>query len=609
MPRQLITDDLLDRAGTARAAGRGDAAARLYDDAIDEYRRIGDLDGWIRAALGAASVYVFGAEPGRLPARLHEVLQQAHDPVDRARLTAELARCWVYAGHAERAVSFAEEAVAVAAGTNRPQLLADCLDAALAAHWGPDDLRTRVDLAGRLDAVAAHVVDPDARLQARLWGLQVGCEGLDLPAIHRHMRALELLGEESPRARFFAASRRLMLDLLRGRTDTADELIRVAAAAGQEASLADAWMVVESMKGYTGVQAGDRLTAARVAAECEQFGTAEGATAVCAEAACLWAAADRPDRAAAVLDQFDPGLLERLPRDVNWLLTLQCVLESALTIDRTELIATASRLLTPYAGRAVFNAGAVMFHGVTDDTLARSAAAMDDPATAAHLAARALATYRRIGAGWWEDRLSMARQRGSPHGSVPASSAAGDRRIVHLHPAADGLWLIGAVGAETTVRSLRGFHHLRELLRRPGLMIAATELAAVGPTVVQAGIGELADRQALLAYRARLRELDAELTEADAWADLGRASSLRAERAALLAEVGSVTGLAGRARTVGATQERARVAVTKAVATALDRITAVDGPTGRHLRATIRTGTYCSYQPDPDVAIGWILDE
>ena len=68
--------------------------------------------------------------------------------------------------------------------------------------------------------MAAHVLDPDARLQAHLWALQVACEALDLPTVHRQMRALERLGEESPRALFFAASRRLMLDLLRGRTDS-----------------------------------------------------------------------------------------------------------------------------------------------------------------------------------------------------------------------------------------------------------------------------------------------------------------------------------------------------------------------------------------------------
>jgi tetratricopeptide (TPR) repeat protein len=204
-------DDLLERADAARAAGRMQEAARLYDEAIARCRADGDLTRWTRAALGAASGYVFGAEPGRLPAQLYDVLVRTTDDADRARIAAALARCWVYAGKALRAVQFADEAVdraqRVAQRVDAPELLADCLDAALAAHWGPDDLQTRVELAGQLDEVAAHVLDPDARLQAHLWGLQVACESLDVQAIHRHMRALERLGEESPRAQFFAAGR------------------------------------------------------------------------------------------------------------------------------------------------------------------------------------------------------------------------------------------------------------------------------------------------------------------------------------------------------------------------------------------------------------------
>ena len=105
------------------------------------------------------------------------------------------------------------------------------------------------------------------------------------------MRALERLGEESPRAQFFAASRRLMLDLLRGRTDTAARLTSLAAAAAEQASLADAWMVLKAMQGYAAAQSGDTAACAAGAAECEAFALAEGATAVCAEAAFLWTCA------------------------------------------------------------------------------------------------------------------------------------------------------------------------------------------------------------------------------------------------------------------------------------------------------------------------------
>ena len=55
-------------------------------------------------------------------------------------------------------------------------------------------------------------------------------------------------------------------------------------------------------------------------------------------------------------------------------------------------------------------------------------------------------------------------------------------------------------------------------------------------------------RQALAAYRARLAELDAELAEAESWADEGRLTRLRLERGALLDEVATATGLSSRPR-------------------------------------------------------------
>ena len=56
-----------------------------------------DLGGWTQAVLGAASVYLFGAEPGKLPAQLYDVLARTTDDGTRARLAAALARCWAYA--------------------------------------------------------------------------------------------------------------------------------------------------------------------------------------------------------------------------------------------------------------------------------------------------------------------------------------------------------------------------------------------------------------------------------------------------------------------------------------------------------------------------------
>jgi hypothetical protein len=596
MDRPRVSD-LLERADAARSAGEGSAAARLYDEAIELGRADGDLEVWTRAALGAASVHLFGTEPGRLPAQLYDVLVRTTASADRARVSAALARCWAYSGHPDRGARFAEEALEHAERVGDPELLADCLDAALTAHWGPDDLDERAALTARLGEVAAHVLDPGARLQATMWNLEVACQLLDVPGMHRQMRVLERLGEESPRAQFFAASRRLMLDLLRGRVDTAPGLVEIAETAGREAGLADSWMVVEAMKGYAGLQSGDAAACAVVAAECEGFGEAEGSVAVSAEAAYLWAGAGRTDRAAKILDGLRGEVLDRLPRDVNWLLTMQCALFAALDADHDEVIETAARLLTPYEGRAVFNTGALMFHGVTDDPLARASARRGDQA-ATRLRAQAIGTYTRLGATWWRDRLAAA---------VPEAPPALAGATVRLHPTAGG-WLVGSDSATVPLRPLRGFDYLAVLLGRPGQEVPALDLATGGNGAARQGdLGELVDRQALGAYRQRLSEIDQELAEADAWADAGRLDVLRDEREALLAEVGSATGLGGRIRTTGSDAERARVAVTKAITTAIDRISEADPAVGAHLRSRVHTGGRCAYLPLDTDRVRWVL--
>jgi hypothetical protein len=591
-------DELLDQADALRLAGRGADARPLYDEVIDRTRSDGDLARWTSAALGAASLYVYGTDPGKLPAQLYDLLARTVDDADRARLGAALARCWAYAGHSPRARAFANQAVADAERTNQPELLADCLDAALACNWGPDELDVRVGLSARLDEIAAHALHATARVQAHMWGLQVACEALDLQSIHRHMRALDRLGEESPTALFFAASRRLMLDLLRGRTDTAHELIAVATEASEQASLPDAWMVLGSMQGYAAAQAGDVDTCAEIAADMEAFALSEGSTPVCAESAYMWLAAGRPDKVQELLHTLHGPVLDELPTDVNWLLTLQCTLDAALSVDDRYLIETASRLLEPYAGRAVFNAGAVMFHGLTDDTLARAAAALGDGTAAAARRTSALSTYTRLGASWWRDRLSSWQP--------PATVA---RSALRLSPTGDGLWLVGTADLSVPVKALKGYSYLRELLRRPGIPVAAIDLVTSGTgTVEQPGLGSALDASALESYRTRLKDLDADIAEAVDWSDTYRREALEAERDALVDVLLAATGLGGRERATGSSRERARVAATKALTTAIDRIAATDESVGRHLQHTIQTGSSCSYQPDSDRPVAWILD-
>jgi hypothetical protein len=260
------------------------------------------------------------------------------------------------------------------------------------------------------------------------------------------------------------------------------------------------------------------------------------------------------------------------------------------------------RLLAPYEDRAVINAGAVMFHGVTDDTLARAAWALGDPDTAGRLRTRALATYERLGAQWWRNRLDAWLP-------VALDDVSPDQQLAHLRPMPDGLWLVGTAGATTPLRSLRGFNYLRELLRRPGQPVSALDLVGAGTGVVaESGLGELVDRQALTEYRQRLKELDTDLAEAEDWADTGRLDALRSERDALLSEIGHGTGLYGRTRTTGSSHERARVAVQKALSAATNRIATIDEPLARHLQTSIHTGLTCRYEPEPSHPLVWVLD-
>lgn len=561
----------------------------------------GDLPDPAGQALRLAETYVFGTEPGRIPAVLHEAFEASSDDRARARLGATLARCWAYAGAHTRAVPFADAALTHAAATGDGALLADALDAALATHWGPDELTVRTGLARQLDDVTAHLTDVEARTQAHLWMLTVAMELLDLPAMNRQMRALEVLGEESSRAMFFAASRRLTLDLLRGRTDTAAALVELASRALEPAGLADGWLVVSGMRGYAAVHSGDRATAAELAQLAEEFATAEGIRELYAEAAWMWVGAGEIQRAHALAATFDFGVLAALPRDFSFLPTVQLVLDVALQADDADLIARVAPLLAPYAGRPVVASGGVMFHGVTDDTLSRAAELRGDHAQAARLRAQALATYTRIGATWWHQRLEQWAPTVPAAGSVSRTT---DSRMT-LRPGPPGTWLVGHGGLTTPAPARKGMAHLHVLLSRPGTGIDAFTLA--GGAVAESDLGTRADATALAAYRRRLRQLDEALDAADATGDSTGAETLVAERAALLAEVSAATGLGGQPRHVGGSSERARVTVRKAIVSAIDTITTADPVVGRHLATHIRTGFTCSYEPDADHPSTWEL--
>jgi hypothetical protein len=93
-----------------------------------------------------------------------------------------------------------------------------------------------------------------------------------------------------------------------------------------------------------------------------------------------------------------------------------------------------------------------------------------------------------------------------------------------------------------------------------------------------------------------LRRIDVDL--AATGAGTAEAGALNREREALLAELAAATGLGGRPRVAGSPAERMRKAVTYRIRHAIARVADAHPELGRHLRASVRTGTWCSYAPE-----------
>jgi tetratricopeptide (TPR) repeat protein len=149
-------------------------------------------------------------------------------------------------------------------------------------------------------------------------------------------------------------------------------------------------------------------------------------------------------------------------------------------------------------------------------------------------------------------------------------------------------------GRELIAPAGKGFEYLAALLTAPGREVHVSELVGDDD---RGDAGELLDPQALGAYRARARELRAELDDARDRNDLGRAERLGAELDALEDQLAAATGLGGRARRAGSHVERARVNVQRRIKDAIRRLAAMDAELGRYLDATIRTGMFCGYSP------------
>ena len=174
------------------------------------------------------------------------------------------------------------------------------------------------------------------------------------------------------------------------------------------------------------------------------------------------------------------------------------------------------------------------------------------------------------------------------------------------------VWEVAYRGRSVVLRPSKGMDDLVELIRRPGREVHVLDLVGRDATTRARGhsgpvdggrpgdLGEVLDGRAREDYRRRLADLATVIAEAEDAGDLVGAERAQGEREALVDGLSAAYGLGGRTRRTGDPAERARSTVTWRIRDAIRRIEAVHPELARHLRASVRTGVFCGYEPEHD---------
>jgi hypothetical protein len=253
--------------------------------------------------------------------------------------------------------------------------------------------------------------------------------------------------------------------------------------------------------------------------------------------------------------------------------------------------------------------------------------AAGDGERAAPLLAAALEQFRAIGMTGWikrADALLLRHGRPAPEdsrqdgrtaevgGGQPATGDQGPR--TNLFRKEGDYWTIAFDGRTIRLKDSKGLQYVAHLLRDSGHEFHALDLVSrdgAGRAHEQKrgarGQMPLLDPQAKAAYTRRLDGLRDELAEAENNSDIGRAAQAREEMARIAEQLAAAVGLGGRDRPAGSDAERARLAVTKSIKAAVEKIRGSDPALARHLSTSIKTGYFCSYTPDPVQPVSWLF--
>lgn len=664
-PKRLA---LLLEIGRAQSSAGAEAPAReAFERAAQLATAQSDAASLARAALGFARVNLEIGVVNPVTVRLLESAQSqlgAGDTVLRAAIAGQLSAALYFSDERERRDALSREAVDVARADGEPQALATALLMRHFICWGPDnDPATLLPLADEALPLAEAVRDRRIHVQLQRWRILDLIEHGALPEAEaeaeRMVRSCDAW--RLPSYRLHARVIRGALALIAGRVREAGEGVPAeydGRFGGPISNLAQTFAIHRFLTSLHcgGLESSEPIL--RLASRLP-IGTWRAALSL------LLFELDRGAEARAELDDFFARGPERMPRDGNFLSALALAAETAYGLGARDVAAALLPLLAPHAQRHVaFGVGAggggsvarylglaAATTGAWDDAVAHFDAAIASneragartfAAYARHELARAL--RERGAAGDTEraaalfaqareaaERLGIPRlaRRIDAESDAPrvaiAAAAPASAEIAVLRREAES-WRVGLGARSFHLRDTKGLGYLATLLREPGRewhamdlaggasssatsAAGARELAEAG-LATDAGLGDAGawlDPQARADYQARLAELEEEQAEAERFNDPERAARAREEIAFLAQELAHGVGLGGRERRAGSAAERARLNVSRALAAVLRRIAAADAALGEHLAATVRTGLFCSYTPDPRRPLEWDL--